>query len=231
MIFNIFLPRCISLIVCLTLLPPFRVVERVFVYKLDSTPKPTCSSNKMHERKLINTIPPGYCHNQVVLFSTGRNSRWPGGKLDTFCFSETNDFSHAQAANNGSPDSDWEQSARMPHSPVSHSSFFTWLWNSAAPLLLKNPRRGEQRWVMVTIDSLMFLCILPWVFFCQANIRLSECSHVWQTSQVIYYVGHTVDQCILSLHFRFWWENSKQLYSLMFYVTNPACWGHAYLKS
>lgn len=42
----------------------------------------------------------------------------PRDKLDIFCFSKINDFPHTDTANNASPDCDWEETARMPCSPV-----------------------------------------------------------------------------------------------------------------
>lgn len=142
-------------------------------------------------------IPSWYCHNQVVLSLTGRNSWWPPGvNLTHFVFLK---LMISRTCRRLIMVRQTVIESNLPECPTPQSLFLHFLldfWNSAAPLLLKNPKRDdEQRWVMVTIVSLMFLWILPWVFFCQVNIRLSECSHVWQTSQVIYCVRHR------SMHF------------------------------
>lgn len=55
----------------------------------------------MHDRKLINKFPAGYCCIQHTEIVAG-----PGDKLDIFCFSKINDFLHSETANNGLPDGD-----------------------------------------------------------------------------------------------------------------------------
>lgn len=76
----------------------------------------THSSNKMHERKLINSCTSGYYRIQHFCLQHAERVPGPRDKLDIFCFPEINDFSHMELIK-VFPGGDWERTARTSCSP------------------------------------------------------------------------------------------------------------------
>lgn len=100
----------------------------------------------MHETKWINNkLPAGYSAFSTSCLEHTEIVAGPRDKLDIFCFSKINDFPQTETPNNGLPDGDWEEPARLPSVPpftfYFFIIFFTWLWTPPTLLLPTCPKR------------------------------------------------------------------------------------------